>query len=499
MRSFLLSALLLLSCEAFTTANPDYCSDVRPCADSNSECDMDKHICIDKRTPRIDKISPFAVSRNGNVEINLRGKGFARVDKVTIAGIDAQIKMASENEITILTPAVSGACGLTEVVIHTLDNLTTSNNKILRLRANDIKFSVDTNNGALDPKIEMMVGVKFDALNNNGIILLNDKNAPAVNYAFAKENNTFISGYVGNSRTPIPLNKIMAAHFIANSPLDVLAIDQSMNYRLWTYSKPGQMQPYDFKELEPAAQVPHSDAAVGNFDGNAEMLDRLAFLNQMNNKPTVTVYKFGTKGEFELIGEIPIRTIGKVTSMIAGDLTGDGIADIVLTDNATGTIMIIKNKITESSILISEILTNTNNQAQIVDVNLDGRPDVVTYGSGTTSGGSIVIYYNRGSDIFEKYIVPTDVISTRHLAIADFDCDGLSDFITYNGMSINWNSNQGDGFSSDRLSNPMKFNPIKSMTVGRYSDVGNPTPAFALGESATPTQYSLALLLTEPQ
>lgn len=502
MRSFLLSALLLLSCEAFTTKNPDYCSDVRPCEGINLECDMNKHICIDKRTPQIDKISPFAVSRGGNVEVKIKGKGFTNADKVTVAGFDVKFRINNDNEISLVTPAVAGACGLTEVVIHTSDNLMTSDNKTLRFRAEDVMLSQKQLFGVLDPKIVSMTNVKIDRSRRDSLLVLDNATNPSINYYYPMDDYLFTIGTVGQPRTNIPLYKVLPARFFDNHPLDVLAIDQSKNYRVFKYVRSGAIgdpQPHYFAEAEVSAEIYHADAAVGNFDNNAGKLDRVAFLNAQNIPSTITIFGLSEKGDPELKNSLTIPNAIAVSSIVAGNLTDDDVADFVLTDKASGFVLILKNNISNVSILKSDVIANTNTRAQIIDLNGDNKQDVVVYGIGTTAGEAIVIYYNLGGDSFDKYVVNTNIGSAQQLGIADIDCDGLPDFLTKNDSYINWNSNLGNAFSLDRLKTQSYSPDIKSMVVGQYTAAGPPTIAFALSDGVMPPQYGLTFLLTTPQ
>ncbi len=92
------------------------------------------------------------------------------------------------------------------------------------------------------------------------------------------------------------------------------------------------------------------------------------------------------------------------TKLEFGDLNGDGRLDIVTTKSPSGAFTVAYNN-GNGTFTESTIVGNSVSKAIIVDVNEDGRPDIVTLGLGPFGNG-INVYINTGSGFVAQYGYP---------------------------------------------------------------------------------------------
>jgi len=164
----------------------------------------------------------------------------------------------------------------------------------------------------------------------------------------------------------------------------------------------------------------------------------------------ISVFKnTSTAGSVSFAGRVDFPTALSPSSVVIGDLNGDGKPDMITTNNAGGSSSISIFKNTSSNGVISfasrrDYQTGTNaysypGDAAIMDLDSDGRPDIVVANSDYT----VSVFKNTGNflnillDVKKNYPVG---LNARGIAINDFDGDGKSDIVatnnTYSTLSI---------------------------------------------------------------
>jgi hypothetical protein len=109
----------------------------------------------------------------------------------------------------------------------------------------------------------------------------------------------------------------------------------------------------------------------------------------------------------------------------AGDLNGDGWADIVGISQNSNSVYWFPN---DNGSFPTEVSLDTGlimpEAVEIVDINNNGRLDIVVL-----DHINIVIYYNDGTGNFTKETIPNDEFEYYTFTIADLDGDGFKDII----------------------------------------------------------------------
>jgi hypothetical protein len=186
------------------------------------------------------------------------------------------------------------------------------------------------------------------------------------------------------------------------------------------------------------------EIGIADFTGDGRN-DIALMGNDPPGVPQVRVFQQLASGGFSLFAELarPVGTsYGYPSSMAVGDVNGDGRADIVVTYSANvpsariAVFLQQANHTFGSATLLETYDSPTN--AKIVDMNQDGRPDIVVmnnnYGSYTTH------YQQPGGVLGTAVTVPTGYeiqsgMHTRDSDIGDITGDGTPD-IAYTSLNI---------------------------------------------------------------
>jgi formylglycine-generating enzyme required for sulfatase activity/outer membrane protein assembly factor BamB len=187
------------------------------------------------------------------------------------------------------------------------------------------------------------------------------------------------------------------------------------------------------------------DVAIGDMDGDGKsdiivtnnLSNTVSVLRNISSSGSITASSFAPKIDF---------TTGAGPSNVAiRDMDGDGKSDIIVTNNLSNTVSVLKNinasgSITESSFASNvDFITGTSpNSLTIGDVDGDGKPDlVVTIFSSniisvlknTSTSGSITESSFAPKIDFLTGLEPTSV------AMGDMDGDSKPDLVVTNGTS----------------------------------------------------------------
>ncbi|MBZ5528591.1 MAG: FG-GAP-like repeat-containing protein [Acidobacteriia bacterium] len=162
-------------------------------------------------------------------------------------------------------------------------------------------------------------------------------------------------------------------------------------------------------------------AADFNGDGKLD----LAVVNRATNN--VTVLNGNGDGTFTTAPGSPLSVGAGPAALAAGDLNGDGRADLAVVNQTDNTVSVLLNKGdgTFAAALGSPLAASTTpSGVAVADVNMDGIADLVLTNQGADS---ISIYLGLGSGLFApRFGLPT-AAGPVALVAADFNGDGRPD------------------------------------------------------------------------
>jgi Flp pilus assembly secretin CpaC len=185
-----------------------------------------------------------------------------------------------------------------------------------------------------------------------------------------------------------------------------------------------------------------SAVAVGDFDGDRNL--DIAVLDSANNNVAIL---FGD-GQGNFAAPTPATTYATGTNpvaLIASDLNGDGVPDLAVVNQGSGTVSILLNKATAASranafsAKTDYVVGITPKAIASGDFNADGRPDIVVTNS-ADSTVSVLLQQNGGTSatlgLFAPAVKYDTGIGPAGIAIADFNQDGIEDLaVANNGAS----------------------------------------------------------------
>ena len=168
---------------------------------------------------------------------------------------------------------------------------------------------------------------------------------------------------------------------------------------------------------------------------------------------------------------------GDVMGVLVGDMDGDAIPDLVLPEqlgntNYSAMIVHIEHGKGDGSFAeASQLSTDTNPaRSQLVDVNNDGRLDLVLSGWGGTDGGRGGLFVYRGSGAGTIESPAYYPITAADLVAADFNHDGNVDIATgtqsADGTKIFAEFRDGDGTGAFPMSPTVTLRTKGYMSLG---------------------------------
>ena len=233
-------------------------------------------------------------------------------------------------------------------------------------------------------------------------------------------------------------------------------------------------------------------ATIGDVDGDGK--PDLIVANQddgtvsvfrnKSNSGSITVSSFDSRVDF---------STGSAPSGVAiGDLDGDGKPDLVITNQNSNTVSILRNTSTSSSITASsfaskvDFTTGTNPQGvAISDIDGDGKPDVIVT---NLNSGTVSVFRNTstsGSITASSFVTKVDFTTGSNpwrVAISDVDCDGKPDLVIAdfysNTVSILRNTSTSGSITASSFAPKVGFttdvSPYNSIAIGDVDSDGKP-------------------------
>jgi uncharacterized protein (TIGR03437 family) len=172
-----------------------------------------------------------------------------------------------------------------------------------------------------------------------------------------------------------------------------------------------------------------SGIVPADFDGDGKL--DLAVTNRTG---TLVIFKGAGNGTFAHTNTYP--TGGKPTRLTAGDLNGDGKLDLVIADNgdfgsssAGGVVIFLGDGTGKFQGTASLAAGKYPIASAIVDVNRDGKVDLVVSTRSDTSGWKIAVLLGNGSGGFGAATLYNTDFGSGPIAVADFDGDKFADIV----------------------------------------------------------------------
>src|SRR6185436_12678949 len=171
-----------------------------------------------------------------------------------------------------------------------------------------------------------------------------------------------------------------------------------------------------------------------------------------------------------------ISTVSGVDQVAVADLDGDGDKDIVataVTDRDIGnSVVIVRNNGNGTFSASSSTGLNENGETVLVDVDLDGRPDLVspTFDNFGPLTHTLGVLLNDGSGGFVggRHSVLSRV--TVREAVADFNRDGKPDVLAADSLQISVGLGNGDGTFTPTV--PIPVSNATTLVAGDFDRDG---------------------------
>src|SRR6202453_583483 len=186
--------------------------------------------------------------------------------------------------------------------------------------------------------------------------------------------------------------------------------------------------------------VPAPVVALVALDLNGDKKPDLAFIGNPGNSfpPTATIlYVMLNNGDGKFAAPVQVDAKPVLGSLAVGDVTGDGVPDLVatasgdVTNNIAGATYLYVSK-GNGTLAAAQTLSGGMfpTAAAIADMNGDGKLDIVVSGSTTITTGYVNVLVNNGGGTFTTATAaPTDDASPSSVAVADLNADGKPDVV----------------------------------------------------------------------
>lgn len=225
---------------------------------------------------------------------------------------------------------------------------------------------------------------------------------------------------------------------------------------------------FDTVASSPATGLAPSSIAVGDFNGD-NRLD-LAVTNGGSNN--LTVLLGNGNGSFTTAASSPIATGSQPSSVVTGDLNGDGKLDLVVANHADGTLTILlgNGNGTFTPAAASPITVGSGPQSIAVgDFNMDGNLDLAIVNSGSNS--LTILLGNRSGAFRPAGSSPATGSDPDAVAVGDFNGDGALDLAVANGDSSSLTILLGNGNGTFRAtsSSPATNDGPQALAVGDFN------------------------------
>ncbi len=210
--------------------------------------------------------------------------------------------------------------------------------------------------------------------------------------------------------------------------------------------------------------------AIGDLDGDG--LPDLAITNFNNNSVSV-LRNISTAGNVGYAGKIDFSTGNGPSSVTIGDLDGDGKQELAVTNTNSNTVSVFKNTSTLGSISFAatlDITTGTNpNAIAMGDLDGDGKSDLAVTNFGSASVSVLKNTSSIGIISYDSKLDFSTGFGPNSVAISDSDGDGLADIEV-----TNYNSGKIAILHNTSLIRNLSFDASVYLTTGaRPNSIGS--------------------------
>jgi len=286
------------------------------------------------------------------------------------------------------------------------------------------------------------------------------------NYSFSVFRNTSTPGNISFApqlEIPFSAMYLAAGDLNGDGKPDIVAINSQYNqadldYRAFVYkntSVPGKISFGDPIIFGTNGAGPLS---ITDIDGDAQPY--LVVSNASLN--TVTVFRnISANGGFEFAGGLDFTTGAGSSILKTGDLDGDGKPDIVTSDNFnTANISVLRNTSSPGKISFqnhTEFIAGDDIRYLLIgDVNGDGKADLLT---ANAASGNISVLQNKsttGKIAFSAKTDFTPVLGPAYLSLGDLNGDGKPDL----AVAYNYSTTSANSYGLTILKNKIKTVPV---------------------------------------
>jgi hypothetical protein len=191
--------------------------------------------------------------------------------------------------------------------------------------------------------------------------------------------------------------------------------------------------------------------ALADFNSDGQP-DIVAIARTSSSQPATKVVLIASPFTSERL----IATGANLRAIAAFDVTGDGKADVVLTDSTDKTLIVLPGK--GNGTFATAVVTHVPDapaKFAIADFFRDGHPDLAAL---TTSPSVVTIYAGAGDGAFVGITQETIPASPASISAGDLDADGLDDLMIGHSDSANVSVlfGNGDGSVGGGISVPAK-------------------------------------------
>jgi hypothetical protein len=214
-----------------------------------------------------------------------------------------------------------------------------------------------------------------------------------------------------------------------------------------------------------------SSVAAADFQGVGDGAVDFAVVNFYANTVSVFLNKHDGSGTFQPAVNYPAGA--EPVDVVAGDLNGDGLADLVISDFGSDNLTILyDNPASPGTFLPGGTLATAGgpSDVRLADLNGDGFLDIITANS---SDGTVGVILNNGDGTFappRAYAVGAGNGHPEALAIADFYGDGFPSVAVgdtgYESVDILRGNGDGTFQPSHRVANPGRVTGLAAGDLG---------------------------------